>query len=250
MPDIVGFFNLILVELYKVTGDLGVSIIALTFILRSILIPVTHPSLKSQQKIKELKPELDQLKKKHKDKKVLQQKQMELYKKYNVNPLAGCLPQLAQLGVLIFLYQSLISFLGDTSSLGVEIDTRFFWMDLSLPDPKFVLPILAAGSQFILSLMLAPGAEVRDIVPNDSKLKKVKEANKKEENTADMAQSMQKQMMFIMPVMTGFIALKFPSGLALYWIASTVFSVIQQYFVSGPGGLTLYAKRFMGKIRK
>ncbi|MDH5533624.1 MAG: YidC/Oxa1 family membrane protein insertase [Candidatus Pacebacteria bacterium] len=248
MPDIVGFFNLILVELYKVTGDLGVSIIALTFILRSILLPVTLPSLKSQQKIKDLKPELDKLKKKHTDKKVLQQKQMELYKKYNVNPLAGCIPQLAQLAVLIFLYRSLISFLGDTTHQGIEISTTFFWMDLSLPDPKFILPVLAAGSQFILSLMLAPGAEVRDIVPNDSKLKKVKEANEKEEDTAEMAQTMQKQMMFIMPIMTGFIALKFPSGLALYWVASTVFSVVQQYFVSGPGGLTLYAKRFMGKI--
>jgi YidC/Oxa1 family membrane protein insertase len=249
MPDISGFFNLILVELYKATGDLGISIIALTFILRSILLPVTLPSLKSQQKIKTLKPELDKLKKKHKDKKVLQQKQLELYKKYNVNPLAGCLPQLAQLAVLIFLYRALISFLGDTSISGIEISTTFFWMDLSLPDPKFVLPVLAAGSQFILSLMLAPGAEVRDVVPNDSKLKKVKEANKKEEDTADMAQSMQKQMMFVMPIMTGFIALKFPSGLALYWVASTVFSVVQQYFVSGPGGLTLYAKRFLGKIK-
>lgn len=249
MPDIAGFFNFILIELYKITGDLGVSIIALTFILRSILVPLTLPSLKSQQKMKEMKPEIDKLKKKYKDKKVLQQKQLELYQKYNVNPLAGCIPQLVQLGVLIFLYQALISFLNNTTHQGIEINTAFFWMDLALPDPKFILPILAAGSQFILSLMLAPGAEVRDIVPNDSKLKKVKEANEKEEDTAEMAQSMQKQMMFIMPIMTGFIALKFPSGLALYWVASTVFSVIQQYFVSGPGGLTLYANRFLGKIK-
>jgi len=122
--------------------------------------------------------------------------------------------------------------------------------DLSPSKRKFVLPVLAAGTQFILSLMLAPGAEVRDIVPNDSKLKKVKEENEKEEDTAEMAQSMQRQMMFIMPIMTGFIALKFPSGLALYWVASTVFSVVQQYFVSGPGGLTLYVQRFMSKIKK
>ncbi|NCN87508.1 MAG: membrane protein insertase YidC [Candidatus Pacebacteria bacterium] len=250
MPDIAGFFNFILIELYKITGDLGISIIALTFILRSILLPLTLPSLKSQQKIKEMKPEIDKLKKKYKDKKVLQQKQLELYQKYNLNPLAGCLPQIAQLVVLIFLYQALITFLGNTTHQGIDINTTFFWMDLSLPDPKFVLPVLAAGTQFILSLMLAPGAEVRDIVPNDSKLKKVKEENEKEEDTAEMAQSMQRQMMFIMPIMTGFIALKFPSGLALYWVASTVFSVVQQYFVSGPGGLTLYVQRFMSKIKK
>lgn len=249
MPDIAGFFNFILIELYKITGDLGVSIIALTFILRSILIPFTLPTLKSQQKMKEMKPEIDALKKKHKDKKVLQQKQLELYQKYNINPLAGCIPQLVQLGVLIFLYQALISFLGDTTHQGIEINTAFFWMDLSLPDPRFVLPVLAAGSQFVLSLMLAPGAEVKDIVPNDSKSKKIQKENEKEEDTAEMAQTMQRQMMFIMPLMTGFIALKFPSGLALYWVASTVFSVIQQYFVSGPGGLTLYAQRFFGKLK-
>lgn len=250
MPDIAGFFQLILVELYKLTGgNLGISIIALTFILRAILVPITLPSLKSQQKIKLLQPELNALKKKHTDKKVLQQKQLELYKKYNVNPLAGCIPQLVQLGVLIFLYQSLTKFLGQPVIQGIEINTQFFWLNLSLPDPKFVLPVLAAVTQLILSLMLAPGAEVRDIVPNDSKLKKIKEANEKEEDTAEMAQSMQKQMMFIMPVMTGFIALKFPSGLALYWVASTVFSVVQQYFISGPGGLTLYIERIFGKLK-
>jgi hypothetical protein len=97
--------------------------------------------------------------------------------------------------------------------------------------------------------MLAPGAEIPDVVPNNSKLKKIKDANEKEEDTAEMAQTMQRQMMFIMPVMTGFIALKFPSGLALYWVASTIFSVVQQYFVSGPGGLTLYVERFFGKLR-
>lgn len=249
MPDIAGFFINILVELYKITGNLGVSIIALTFILRSILVPITLPSLKSQQKIKEMQPELKALKKKHTDKKVLQQKQLELYQKYNINPLAGCIPQLVQLGVLIFLYHALTSFLGNTTVQGIEINTRFFWMDLSLPDPKFILPVLAALTQFVLSLMLAPGAEIPDVVPNDSKLKKVKDANEKEEDTAEMAQTMQRQMMFIMPVMTGFIALKFPSGLALYWVASTVFSVVQQYFVSGPGGLTLYVERFFGKLR-
>jgi YidC/Oxa1 family membrane protein insertase len=249
MPDIAGFFNFILIELYKITGNLGVSIIALTFILRSILVPLTLPSLKSQQKIKEIQPELNKLKKLHPDKKILQQKQLDLYKKYNVNPLAGCLPQLVQLGVLIFLYQALISFLGHTTTQGIDISTRFFWLDLSLPDPKFILPILAALTQFILSLMLAPGAEIPDVVPNNSKSKKLQVANEKEEDVADMAQSMQKQMMFIMPVMTGFIALKFPSGLALYWVASTVFSVIQQYFISGPGGLTLYAERIFGKLR-
>jgi len=249
MPDITGFFNFILIELYKITGSLGFSIIGLTLILRSILIPFTLPSLKSQKKMRDLKPEIDKLKKKHTDKKVLQLKQMELYKKYNVNPLAGCLPQILQLAVLIFLYRALISFLNNAGVQAIDIDTNFLWMNLSVPDNKYILPVLAAGSQFILSLMLAPGAEIRDVIPNKSKLKKIKEANKKEEDTAEMAQTMQRQMMFVMPVMTGFIATRFPSGLALYWVISTIFSVAQQYFVSGFGGLTLYYQRLMNKIK-
>jgi YidC/Oxa1 family membrane protein insertase len=58
-----------------------------------------------------------------------------------------------------------------------------------------------------------------------------------------MAQTMQQQMVFIMPAMTFFIALKFPSGLALYWVITTIFSIVQQYFISGPGGLVTYLKK-------
>ena len=63
---------------------------------------------------------------------------------------------------------------------------------------------------------------------------------KKTEDVQDMAETMQQQMLFIMPVMTGILALSFPSGLALYWVATTVFSIVQQYFVSGWGGLSKY----------
>jgi len=249
MPDIAGFFTIILIEIYKITGSLGLSIIGLTVIFKGIMVPITLPSLKSQQKMKELQPEINALKKKHSDKKILQQEQLNLYKKYNINPLAGCLPQIFQLIVLIFLYHALTVFFKNPSAYGLVINTKFLWLDLTLPDSKFILPVLAMVTQFILSLMLAPGAEVKDTVPNNSKLKKIQKENKKEEDTAEMAASMQKQMLFIMPVMTGFIALSFPSGLALYWVASTVFGIIQQYFISGPGGLTLYIERFFGKLK-
>ena len=75
-------------------------------------------------------------------------------------------------------------------------------------------------------------------------------ANKKEENTAEMAATMQQQMLFIMPIMTGILALRFPAGLSLYWVAATVFSIAQQYFVSGWGGVTTYYHRFFGRNAK
>ena len=251
MNFVTDIFNNFLVFLIETTGNLGFSIIVFTFLIRSALLPLTLPSLRSSKKMRDLQPKIKGLQKKHgKDKKSLQKAQMELYKKYNVNPLAGCIPQLAQLGVLIVLYRVLINFLNTPEINGLVIDPNFFWLNLSVPDSKYILPLLAAGSQFLLSLMIAPGAETRDVVPNKSKSKKIRKENKKEEKKADMAQSMQQQMMFLMPIMTGFIALRFPSGLALYWVATTVFSIGQQYYISGPGGLKTYYKKALAFVVK
>ncbi len=242
-----GFIQLI-VLLNDLTGSLGLAILVFTFLIRSALIPLSLPTLKASKKMRELQPELKKLKKKHgKDKKALQTAQMELYKKYNVNPLAGCIPQLAQFAVLIILYRALISFL---NAEHISINTQFFWMNLSEVDSTYILPVLAGLSQFVLSLMIAPGAEKDDIIPNDSKSKKVQKENEKEEGMADMAQSMQQQMMFMMPLMTGFFATRFPSGLALYWVATTIFSIGQQYYVSGWGGITTYSQRLLARFKK
>ncbi len=234
-------FHQLLVFLVETTGSLGLAIIVFTFLIRSALVPLTLPSLRSTKKLQELQPEMKKLQKLHgKDRQALQQAQLELYKKYNVNPLSGCIPQLLQLGVLILLYQTLIGFINKNGGL---VDMNFLWLNLSIPDSKYILPVLAMLTQLVLSLMIAPGAETKDVVPNTSKSKKIQKLNEKEEDTADMAKSMQQQMMFMMPIMTGFIALKFPSGLALYWVATTVFSIGQQWYISGPGGLFIYSKR-------
>jgi YidC/Oxa1 family membrane protein insertase len=240
----------VLVQLHNLTGNLGLSILLFTFIVRSILLPLSLPSITSQKKMKALQPELEELKKKHKDdKKSLQLAQMELYKKYNLNPLAGCLPQLFQIGILILLYQVLIKFVTQTEVHGVVLNPHFFWLDLSKPDNLFVLPVLAGVTQLILSVMILPGGEVADVVPNNSKDKKIQKANVKEEDAASMAANMQKQMLFFMPVMTGFIALKFPAGVALYWVATTVFSIFQQVLFSGWGGLEIYTRRGLAFVK-
>ena len=239
-----------LVQIHQVTGNLGLAILAFTGIIRLLLVPLSLPGMKSQKKMREIQPEVKKLKDIHgDDKKALQLAQMELYKKHNVNPLAGCLPQIVQIVLLIVLYHVLSSFVTQTEVNGTVLNPNFGWLNLTQPDPLFILPILAGVTQLILSLMILPGGETPDVVPNDSKVKKVKEANKKEEDAAEMAASMQKQMLFIMPIMTAFIAIRFPSGLALYWVASTVFSIGQQYFATGWGGVTLYAKRIVNFIQ-
>lgn len=249
MNFLVEQFTQLLVFLNNSLGSLGWSIIAFTLIIRVVLLPLTLSSIKAQKKLKDLQPELKKLGKQHKgNKQAMQKAQLELYKRYNINPLAGCLPQLLQIFVLIVLYRALLLFLDGGVESGANL--QFFWLDLARPDPIYVLPVLAASSQLLLSLMIAPGAEIPDVVPNKSSSKQIQKANVKEENTAEMAATMQQQMLFIMPIMTGVLALSFPAGLSLYWVAATVFSIIQQYYVSGWGGLTTYYQRLMKRYAK
>lgn len=205
--------------------------------------------MKSQKEMQDIQPELKKIQKKHKDdKEALQKAQLELYKKYNVNPLSGCIPQIVQLGLLIVLYQVFITFLNGASG-DASFNHVFLWINLTAADKTYVLPVLAAVSQFLYSLMVLPGGEVVDLVPNKSKNKAIKKANEKEEDTAEMAASMQKQMIFMMPILTLMFASSFPAGLVLYWIVTTVFSMVQQGFVSGWGGLKTYPQRAWNMVQ-
>jgi len=238
-----------LIFLSETLGSLGWGIIVFTLLTKFATFPLATSSLKAQKQLQKLQPELKKLNKKYgKDKQGLQKAQLELYQKYNANPIAGCIPQILQFVVIIILYKAMLSFLDGNIPTGMNLN--FFWFNLSQADTTYILPVLAGLTQLILSLMIAPGGEVRDIIPNKSKNKKVKQANEKEENTADMAASMQQQMIFIMPIIMGVIATRFPSGLALYWVISNAFNIGQQYFISGWGGLTTYYQRLLLKIGK
>jgi len=228
----------LLLFLYQHLGfNLGLAIISLTLIIRGILIPVTLPSLKSAKKMQELKPALDRLKKKYKDPKKLQQAQLQLYKQNNINPASGCLPQIVQIIILISLYRVLTNFIGQEFFQGVKINLDFLWLNLSQPDPFYILPIVAGFTQLLYSLLTQSGTISQVKNPKDKKKKQ------QEEDKLEMAQSIQKQMVYTMPLMTTIIALRFPSGLALYWSVNTIFSFVQQLILSGPGGLKNLANR-------
>ncbi len=223
-------------------GSLGFAIIALTILIRTVLIPLSLPALKSAKKLKDLKPHLDNLKKKHaKDAKRLQQEQLNLYKEHGVNPAAGCLPTIAQFAVLIALYRVFIDFIQNGNGETFSANMSFLWFDLSKPDPFYILPVLAAGSQLLMSQMLMVGKEHH----KTEELKAIKN-KEKEESSQEMAETIQQQMLYVMPVMTGVIALSFPSGLAVYWVTTTIFSIVQQYVISGPGGLIQLAAKIKG----
>lgn len=220
------YFTLILSQLTLVTGSLGLAIIVFTILLRLLLYPLTLTSLRAARKMQLLQPEIAALQKKYKkDPKALQQAQLALYKEKNINPLAGCLPQILQIGLLILLYQAFLHFFKVIDSGEIVISTTFLWMDLSKPDPLHILPILAGATQFVLSKLMMSQQPAKSV-------EKSKKSKKQQEEDApgitEMAQSMQKQMMYILPIMSGVISLTLPSGLVLYWVVSTVMSIFQQ----------------------
>lgn len=221
-------------------NNYGLAIIVVTLIIRLLLLPIILPSVKSHRRMIELQPQIDELKRKYKDKQVFAKKQMELFQKEGVNPLSGCLPQLVQLGLFFAFYHVLINSLNGNNQL--DASTSFLWLDLTQSDKTFVLPVLAGLSQFILGLMLLPATTIDDKAKKAAKTISAKD-DKDASDFSGMAKSMQTQMVFVMPVITLFIAVSFPSGLALYWVVSTVFSLVQQYYVSGWGGLKVYAAK-------
>jgi YidC/Oxa1 family membrane protein insertase len=243
-PDM---FNTILIEpltfalssIAPVVGSYGWAIILVTLIIRALLIPLTLPSMKMAAKMRDLQPEIDKLKKLHgKDKVALQQAQLKLFQEHNLNPASGCLPNILQFVILIALYQVFNA----VARNGNGSLTSFFWLDISRPDPLYILPIIAGATQLILGLMILPAADA-SAEQSLAAVTKTKKDDKPAEDLASMAQSMQQQMVYMMPIMTLFFALTFPAGLTLYWVTTTVFSLAQQYFVSGWGGLPLAIKK-------
>ena len=227
-----GFIYQCLLFFYNLFGgNLGLSIVAITIAIKVVLIPLVVPTIKSAKKMQDLKPQLDKLKQKHTDKAALQQAQLDLYKQNGVNPAAGCLPQIVQIIILIALYQVFMNFLKQPMINGSQVNFSFLYFNLTKPDPYYILPILAGLSQFVFSLMMTSGLEAHVQNP------KGKDNKKKEEDSLEMAQSMQTQMVYMMPLMTTLISLNFQSGLILYWVISTIFSIVQQYYFSGWGGL-------------
>ncbi len=225
-------FNL-LIWLYNVIpgGDIGFAIIALTVIVKLVLWPLTHSSLKSQKMLQDLQPKLDALKEQHKDdKEGLAKAMMELYKSEKVNPLSSCLPILVQIPILIALYQVLSDGLHSESFSSLyafvknpgTIDAMFLGF-VNLGDKSIPLAVIAGLSQFWQTRMLIarrPPKVVRDT------------PGAKDE---DMLAGMNQSMLYLMPVMTAVIGASLPGGLTLYWVAINIVSIIQQYVVFGRG---------------
>ncbi len=244
-----------LILIYKYLGqNLGVAIILFSILLILILRPLTKPYLESMKKIKELGPQMEKIKKKFgKDKLKLSQAQAALYKQNKINPTAGCLPYILQFLVLIALFQVFTTALSEDAiqsgklnellyaplkfSQGETLNTKFLYMDISKPDTFHIPGIsFALPGLFLILATLAQFLSVKISTPYVSAEEKLA---KKTKGTLDDTQvMMQKSMTYMMPLMTLIFGMKFPSGLALYWLVYSIFNVWQQASMSGWGSLT------------
>lgn len=249
-----------LIGLYRVTGDLGWSIIVMTVGLRLAMTPLVLPSLRLGQKMQGLAPQLAKLKEKYKDdKQGLLAAQAQLYKDHGANPASGCLPQIIQLLVLIALFNAFNSVLGANGSSLVDrlnprlysfnqlpvdfhLSVNFYYLNLVKPDifrlPDVPLPlpglflILAALVQLVSSKMMLPVAAKAEEL-----------AQKTPDQSDDLLAGTQQQMLYLFPLMTVLFGYQFPAGLVLYWLVFSLVSTIQQYYATGWGGLAPWVKR-------
>jgi YidC/Oxa1 family membrane protein insertase len=198
----------------------GLAVIVFTIIIKTLLLPLTIKATRSARSMQELQPKIKELQKKHgKDRQKLSQETMKLYSQYQVNPMAGCLPMLIQLPIFFGLYRAILHL--SQGNTGFEISPTweggFLWMDsLAQPDPWHVLPILAGIFQFVQTKMMRPQGQGKPTDPQ---------------------QAMMNQIMNFLPITVILFGWGFAAGPVLYWVSQSVYSVIQQWLITGWGSM-------------
>jgi len=220
--------NVLIMMSHYLAGNFGLAIIALTIVVNVCMFPLTLRQIKSSKAMQDLQPKIAELQKKYgKDKQKLAQEQMRMYKESGVKP-AGCfITMIIQMPVWIALYQSIMLALAvapegllnlskylyqwPTVYSALPLSREFLMLDLA--QPNFILAILVGATMWMQQKMSMT-------------------------TSADAKQAQQSQMMlWMMPMMFALLALSFPSGLSLYWVANSVVRVVFQYRVTGWGGL-------------
>jgi len=194
----------------------GLAIVVFTILIKTVLMPLTVRSLQSSKAMQELQPKIKELQKKHgKDRQRLTQETMALYSANRVNPMSGCLPMLLQIPIFLGLYNGILHLSRGQTDYWNE-NFLWLWNGLEKPDPIFILPVLAGLFQFVQTRMMRPA--------NQGKI-------------TDPQQAMMNTMMNIMPLTVVFFGWNFASGAVLYWATQSIYSVIQQWFITGWGSL-------------
>lgn len=207
----------VLAAMTHLIGNYGLSIVLFTLLVRLIISPLNLAQLRSARAMSALSPRIKELQKFYaQDRERLTKETMALYKQYNVNPAAGCLPLLIQLPVLWGLFNALLTFAHSKPGESIynpAYHGSFLWLsNLGASDPTHILAILAGVFQWVQTRMMM-------------------------QKTTDAQQQQMNQIMQFMPLMIILFAWNYPAGLAVYWVTSTTFSIMLQYLITGWGQL-------------
>jgi YidC/Oxa1 family membrane protein insertase len=220
-------FNALIFLISIVPGhNVGLAVILLTVIVKLILFPLTKRSIVSQAKLKQIEPELNAIKINYPDKQTQAQKTLELYRANKVNPFAGCLLILIQIPIIFALYfvffkgltfnENNLNLLYSFVNFPAVMSQNF--LGVAMQTPSLIFAILAGVSQF-LQVHLSPA------------FKKNKDAPVASGFAGQMQKSMNVQMKYILPIFIAFVAYKISAAVALYWITSNVFTIVQEMLV-------------------
>jgi YidC/Oxa1 family membrane protein insertase len=232
------FNALILIYDYVSFSDLGVAIVILTVLIRIILFPIFYKSFEHQTIMQKLQPALRQIQHEHKENKEKQAlKMMELYKENKVNPFSGFLLILVQLPILIALYSVFNSGLADEALSGlysfVYNPGTLNHLSLGLIDlnkKNIVIVVIAALAQYYKTKLTLPKQDSSAVVSDKN----------------DAAAAIAKNMVIIGPLMTVFLLGYLPSAIGVYWLTSSVFSLLQQWYINKK----VYAKKQLIQLKR
>lgn len=206
----------LMILLNKLTGNYGWSIILLTVGVRLVFYPINKRQALAMKAMQKIQPELKKIQEKFKDdREKLNREVMEVYRRHKVNPLAGCLPMLLQLPVFLGLYNALMQ------SIELRHAPFLGWItDLSQPDRlgSLAIPFVHPPGVPVLTILMGASMVIQQ---------------KMMPAAGDPAQQ---RMMMLMPVVFTVMFVNFPSGLVLYWFASNVMSIGQQYLTNRLNG--------------
>ncbi len=215
----------------NLTGNFGVAILLLTLVVKALMFPLANSAFDAMSKMKKLQPKMEELKVRTGDDKMkLQQEMMELYKKEKINPLAGCMPILLQMPIFYALYKVLFvtlelrhePFVGWLRDLSAPDPTSIFNLFGLLPFEPTAVPMIGAFLGIgVLPLLMGAAMYVQ------TKL------------NPPATDPIQQQVLAMMPFLFVFLFASFASGLVLYWVWSTVLSIVQQWFIMKKNGVTV-----------
>ncbi|MBK5215230.1 MAG: YidC/Oxa1 family membrane protein insertase [Candidatus Pacebacteria bacterium] len=224
-------YNILIFIIDNITfGDVGFAIILVTIIVKLALAPLTRKSIKSQILMKRMEPEIKQIKKDYPNKEEQAKKTFELYKKYGTNPFSGCLVIIIQLPIIFALYYVFYKGLSIDSSIiysfiqiPTTLHTNFLGL-LEMGEKSIVLAFLAGLTQFIQGYLATPIKPKLEIV-------KEEDINAPKTFQEQLSDSMQMNVRYILPIFIAFIAWQISAAVALYWITSNVFTIVQEWYI-------------------